>query len=434
MGIKDSFTDIYRSREMGVFGSRRFARWFSANESIVNRLGFYQELDGYNKRVGTAHFNSRGDLLVSGGDENQNIIWDWETKTRRLSYDSGHFTVQDTKLMPLSDDKKIATACMDGYVRLGEVCEDGRVHTKHLGSFDYFGVRSLAVEPGDPNSFYSCGEDGFVRQFDLRSSCARDLLHCSRLSKGKHNPHEMALSDIVIDPRNPNYFCTGGADAYARVYDIRKLQQRYASRYLDEPVDIFCPDHLIETSNIWVTGLAYSKSSELVVNYFNDLIYLFQKNVGLGRPSPSSTLPQDIDKPQVFLGHSNTLTATAVSFFGPNDDYVMSGSTCGHIFIWKKNGTKVIRVMNGNADQIEPHPNLPIIATCGSEKNVKLWAPIANDDHSLNIEQLMESNRKGREKERQLYLLHSSMYDMEIQMQPVGEEISDSPCLGWDID
>lgn len=126
----------------------------------------------------------------------------------------------------------------------------------------------------------------------------------------------MGLNDIVIDPRNPNYFCTGGTDAYARVYDIRKLQQGDASSNLDKPVDIFCPDHLIKPSGIWVSGLAYSKSSELVVNYCNDLIYLFQKNMGFG---------SSIDKPQVFFGHRNDFSTTGVSFFGPNDDYVMTG-------------------------------------------------------------------------------------------------------------
>lgn len=69
MGIKYGFTDIFQSREMGVFGSGRFARWFSSNESIVNRLGFYQELDGHNiESAVSAAFNSIGNLFVSGGD------------------------------------------------------------------------------------------------------------------------------------------------------------------------------------------------------------------------------------------------------------------------------------------------------------------------------------------------------------------------------
>jgi len=51
-------------------------------------------------------------------------------------------------------------------VRLGLVQEDGRVNTtmlgKHRGS-----VYKLAVEPGSPHIFYSCGEDGFVQHVSL---------------------------------------------------------------------------------------------------------------------------------------------------------------------------------------------------------------------------------------------------------------------------
>nr|XP_011463183.1 PREDICTED: DDB1- and CUL4-associated factor 8-like [Fragaria vesca subsp. vesca] len=81
-------------------------------------------------------------------------------------------------------------------------------------------------------------------------------------------------------------------------------------------------------------------------------------------------------RPLVFSGHSNRDSLKAVKFFGANDDYVMSGRTCGHMFMWKKKA-ELIRVIKANAstlNQVEPHPHLPVIATCGGEENVKLWA------------------------------------------------------------
>lgn len=51
-------------------------------------------------------------------------------------------------------------------VRLGQILESGKVETKRLGRHHGL-VYKLAVLPGDPNVFYSCGEDGFVQHVGL---------------------------------------------------------------------------------------------------------------------------------------------------------------------------------------------------------------------------------------------------------------------------
>ena len=47
-------------------------------------------------------------------------------------------------------------------VRLGLVLENGQFETKRLGKHQGR-VHNLAVEPGSPHIFFSCGEDGFVQ-------------------------------------------------------------------------------------------------------------------------------------------------------------------------------------------------------------------------------------------------------------------------------
>lgn len=221
-------------------------------------------------------------------------------------------------------------------------------------------------------------------QFDLRSDSATRLFYCSSFSENSKQPmNSIRLNAIVIDPRNPNYFAVGGSDEYARVYDIRKCHW-YSPISSDTPVDTFCPRHLIGKNNIHITGLAYSNTSELLISYNDELVYLFEKNMGLG-PSPLSLSPEDLQKreePQVYSGHRNSQTVKGVNFFGPNDEYVMSGSDCGHLFIWKKKGGKLVRLMVGDrhvVNQLEPHPHIPMFATCGIEKTVKLWAPMPTD-------------------------------------------------------
>ncbi|KAM3309206.1 hypothetical protein P3S67_010950 [Capsicum chacoense] len=305
--------------------------------------------------------------------------------------------------MPFTDDQKVVTAAADGQVRLGLLMKNGQVETKRLGRHQGR-VHNLAVEPGSPYIFYSCSEDGFVQHYDLRSNSATKIFCCSSfMENNKRSSSSVRLNSIVIDPRNPNYFAVGGSDEYARVYDIRMYQME-ASHNSDRPVNTFCPLHLIETHDIHITALAYSSSSELLVSYNDELIYLFQKNMGLG-PSPLSSQGEDAKKlvePQVYSGHRNSRTIKGVSFFGPSDEYALSGSDCGHIFIWKKKGAELVRMMVGDrhiVNQLAPHPYIPVLATCGIEKTIKLWTPSSNIATSLprDVQKIMEANKRGRE-------------------------------------
>lgn len=235
-------------------------------------------------------------------------------------------------------------------------------------------------------------------QYDLRSNSSTKLFSCSTFTVNRQSSRSIRLNAIAIDPRNPHYFAVAGLDEYARVYDIRKYHLDSSSS-VDSPVNTFCPRHLIETNEVHITALAYSTTSELLVSYNDELIYLFQKNLGLG-PSPLSVTPeslQNIEKEaEVYSGHRNSQTVKGVNFFGPNDEYVMSGSDCGHIFIWKKKGGKLVRLMVGDrhiVNQLEANPHIPVIATCGLEKNVKLWAPTSKDiiplpDHTEEVKLL----------------------------------------------
>lgn len=187
----------------------------------------------------------------------------------------------------------------------------------------------------------------------------------------------------MSDPRNPNYLAVGGSDEYVRVYDMRKCHWD-ASSNLDKPLNTFCPHHLKESSNVHITGLAYSNASELLVSYNDELVYLFQKNMGMGtNPKSISTEElQKLEEPKVYSGHRNSQTTKGVNFFGPNDEYVVSGSDCGHIFIWEKKGCKLVRMMVGDkhvVNQLEQHPSMPILATCGIEKSAKIWSPVSKN-------------------------------------------------------
>ncbi|KAK4707277.1 hypothetical protein R3W88_033198 [Solanum pinnatisectum] len=400
----DEFMEFHK-REIGVSQPRNFTRRISASEVTVKRLDLYGKLNGHEGCVNTIDFNATGDVLVSGSDDRRVILWDWATRKSKLSYSSGHMdNIFQARFMPFTDDRKVVTAAADGQVRLGLLLGNGQVETKRLGRHQGR-VHNLAVEPGSPYILYSCSEDGFVQHVGCHMlNSATKILCCSSfMENNKQSSSSVRLNSIVIDPRNPNYFAVGGSDEYARVYDIR-MYQMDASHNTDRPVNTFCPHHLIETHEVHITALAYSSSSELLVSYNDELIYLFQKNMGLGS-SPLSSQGEDakkLDEPQVYSGHRNSRTVKGVSFFGPGDEYVMSGSDCGRIFIWKKKGAKLVRLMVGDrhiVNQLAPHPYIPVLATCGIEKTIKLWTPSSKNVTPLprDVQKIMEANKRGRE-------------------------------------
>ncbi|XP_041744808.1 DDB1- and CUL4-associated factor 6 isoform X1 [Coregonus clupeaformis] len=81
---------------------------------------------------------------------------------------------------------------------------------------------------------------------------------------------------------------------------------------------------------------------------------------------------------KVYKGHRNSRTMTnQCCFWG--DQFVLSGSDCGHIFIWDRETGEHLMLLE--ADQhvvncLQPHPYEPLLATSGIDTNIKIWSPM----------------------------------------------------------
>lgn len=357
------------------------------------RLGIHKKLERHRGCVNTVSFNPDGNILVSGSDDRMVILWDWDVGTLKLAFPSGHSNnVFQAKIMPYTNDRRMVTCAADGEVRYAQILEGGRVITKVLAQHDGR-AHKLAIEPGSPHIFYSCGEDGLVQHFDLRTQSATPLVLCKSIhSKGI--AADIQLNAIAIDPRNPNVFAVAGSEQFTRLYDVRNCKMD-GSTDRDCPVDFFCPPHLVGNENVGITGVAFSEQSELLASYNDEFIYLFQRDQGLGtNPTLASPTKENVKQPspnaassskpgpQVYDGHRNCDTVKGVSFFGPKCEYVASGSDCGGIFIWRKKDGKLLRVLEGDkhvVNCIEPHPFAPIMASSGIEHDIKMWIPNAHE-------------------------------------------------------
>lgn len=225
-----------------------------------------------------------------------------------------------------------------------------------------------------------------------------ELFTCQTVDNRAGYRASTQLNAIVIDPRNPNLFVVAGSDEYAQLYDIRKYKGEGSTDF-GQPADCYCPPHLIGDEQVGITGLAFSELSELLVSYNDESIYLFNRDMGLG-PNPIPASPVSINSdtseigaenvengtPQVYEGHRNCETVKGVNFFGPKSEYVVSGSDCGRIFIWRKKSGELIRVMEADEDVvncIEPHPHMTMLASSGIESDVKIWTPKAIERATL---------------------------------------------------
>ncbi|KAI3435675.1 hypothetical protein D9Q98_001733 [Chlorella vulgaris] len=111
--------------------------------------------------------------------------------------------------------------------------------------------------------------------------------------------------------------------------------------------------------------------------------------------------PSD-DVLQSYKGHRNYRTVKGVSFLGAQEEFVMSGSDCGHIFVWCAASGRVVAMLRGDDDTVnclEPHPHhLLTVATSGIDDTVKLWTPTAEEPQVLGAaaERQMAANLHGQ--------------------------------------
>ena len=123
------------------------------------------------------------------------------------------------KFLPETNDNKIVSCAGDGTLLYTDILREtetaGCQYNCHAGT-----VYDTLTIPGDPNTFLSCGEDGTVRWFDLRtkSSCQKYLCNEDVLI----DCHK-AVTAISINPVFTYQLAVGCSDSKVRIYDRRQL-------------------------------------------------------------------------------------------------------------------------------------------------------------------------------------------------------------------
>ncbi|KAF7235556.1 DDB1- and CUL4-associated factor 8 [Varanus komodoensis] len=386
-------------RERTLGSSAHFIHEACGARVFVQRLCLQYGLEGHSGCVNTLHFNQRGTWLASGSDDLKVLVWDWVRRQPVLQFESGHKSnVFQAKFLPNSGDSTLATCARDGQVRVAELsatqcCKTTKRVAQHKSS-----AHKLALEPDSPCTFLSAGEDAVVFTIDLRQDRPASKLVVTK-EKGK----KVGLYTIYVNPANTHHFAVGGRDEYVRIYDQRKIDENENDGVLKK----FYPHHLANSElKANVTCLVYSHNgSELLASYNDEDIYLFDTSHSDGA-----------EYIKRYKGHRNSATVKGVNFYGPKSEFVVSGSDCGHIFLWEKASCQIVQFMDGDAGGVvnclEPHPHLPVLATSGLDHDVKIWAPTAESPTQLaGLKELMKKNKRERDEES---LHHTDTYESHL--------------------
>ncbi|PNF37312.1 DDB1- and CUL4-associated factor 8 [Cryptotermes secundus] len=377
------------NRQKGVSGRCQGAELFQqrcyGSLHSVQRLELMYKLEAHHGCVNALHFNNSGTLLASGSDDLSIVVWDWALGKFLVFYDSGHRSnVFQARFLPLTGDTHIVSCGRDGQIRLAElssmgVCHSTRRLAQHRGP-----AHKLAIQQETPHVFLSSGEDALVMSVDVRETKPEKLLYV------KDGERKIPLYSIHMNPLNNNEFCVSGRDNYIRIYDKRKVSD-------NTQLKRFCPKHLTNSGTFThVTCAVFNyDGTEILGSYNDEDIYLFD-----------TRHPDGSDFIHRFEGHRNNATVKGISFFGPKSEYIVSGSDCGNIYFWDKGTESIVQWMlgdeNGVVNCLEPHPQIPVLATSGLDDDVKIWVPSCEQEPAMaGLRSAVVSNYKGREDDRQ---------------------------------
>eukprot|EP00088_Acartia_fossae_P021223 TRINITY_DN22710_c0_g1_i3.p1 TRINITY_DN22710_c0_g1~~TRINITY_DN22710_c0_g1_i3.p1 ORF type:complete len:725 (+),score=174.66 TRINITY_DN22710_c0_g1_i3:148-2322(+) len=311
MAGRQNIRNLLKQREIkGSRSARSLESKKHVTPEFIERLGLFKELEGHDGCVNCLEWNTTGEILASGSDDQTVILWQGETGAKLAQLATDHQgNIFSVKFIPHSGDSTIVTGSQDSRVCLVDVEKQRSVQHAALCVGR---VKRLAVSQETPGIFWSASEDGTVMQWDTRekwteatTSILIDLnVHCARAE----------VKCIAVNPVRDNILAIGANDQFIRLYDRRKLSLKKMGSRMEratshrtigpsgsaaaaavdstptEAVKYLVPGHLagLDTTRssvrsffkpLTTTYLNFSSAgTELVVNMGGDHVYYFDKD------------------------------------------------------------------------------------------------------------------------------------------------------------
>jgi len=239
------------------------------------------------------------------------------------------------------------------------------------------------------------------------------------LVKDKDLNSPALLFSVDFHPTDGYYFIVSSAYGDVRLFDLRKIiEYNPGVSYLNiyRNIENKFTGHEI-------TGCVYSNDgSEIVATALKDFIYVFDSNRNFEKEYGLDYFTEDTEKnleklrkiggdeeekeeedddnednenilnkkkskpsiktyKHIYKGHRSSMTIKGVNFYGPNSEYVITGSDDQHVYIWDKETTELLTVLEGHSNVVNctvGHPSQPLLATSGIDHQIKIWQNIGD--------------------------------------------------------
>eukprot|EP00210_Caulerpa_lentillifera_P002560 g2455.t1 len=253
----------------------RFCK-FHLNESLARRFIREATLSGSQLCVNRLAWNPKGTYLLSGSDDRKLALFPFPDYERPpLSIDTPHTAnIFGVRFLPHTNDKLLVSGAMDGvvYIHRLDTTPDQQLERppktlapvlgsdeestlscveaesrSHLICTHEARVKDIEVEESVPFVVWSVGEDGTVRQTDIRENSSTEVGTSNVLISVAYqsNTQPLELKGIDINKVRPHQMAVACGDAFVRLYDRRKLSLGQANNNFPEALMMLAPPHMM---------------------------------------------------------------------------------------------------------------------------------------------------------------------------------------------
>eukprot|EP00002_Diphylleia_rotans_P020493 TRINITY_DN3974_c0_g2_i1.p1 TRINITY_DN3974_c0_g2~~TRINITY_DN3974_c0_g2_i1.p1 ORF type:complete len:351 (+),score=71.00 TRINITY_DN3974_c0_g2_i1:56-1108(+) len=291
-------------------------------------------LTGHSHEVFSIKFNPNGNTLASGSFDRNIMIWNTYGECENLMVLRGHRNaVLD---LQYTDEFTLVSASADKNIFFWDM-QSGERTKKCAGHF--LPVNSVCPSRKHTNLVASGSNDATVRLWDQR------VKGCVQLYESKYPVTSVSLAD------SGHQIYSGGLDNSIKVWDVRK-----------GGVEMFLSGH-----GSTVTGLSLSPDgTHLLSNSADGTVRVWDV-----RPfAPNNRCVKIFEGVQHNM-ENNLLRCS----WSPDGSRITAGSSDHFLYIWDTVTRRIKYKLPGHSGSINEvvfHPHEPIIASCGSDRQIYL--------------------------------------------------------------